>query len=119
MHVYVRSRYREATPPERELNCIFSRAIARYARSLGHHAYSPLANAKWWEPETQSKRDYEMARCIRKVKSMKKKGDMIFFTPNWQMTSAGMADEYKAANVDIVYVSYEQIEPFMPRRFRK
>jgi len=50
---------------------------------------------------------------------MKKKGDMIFFTPNWQMTSAGMADEYKAANVDIVYVSYEQIEPFMPRRFRK
>jgi hypothetical protein len=78
-----------------------------------------MANAKWWEPETEEKREYEMARCIRKIKSLKKKGDLVYFTPNWQTTSAGMVDEYTVANADIVYVSYKQIEPFMPRRFRK
>ncbi len=117
MKAYIRSRYAAKTAPERRLNCILSTAIAKYARAQGYDAYSPLANAPWYKDETPEERAKEMEGCLKKIDSYD--GDFVFITPDWQETSAGMIEESRRApEARIIYVSYKDIEPFMPKEWR-
>jgi hypothetical protein len=117
MKAYIRSRYSAKTSPERRLNCIFSVAIAKYARSIGYDAYSPLANAPWWEDETPKQRAAEMDSCLKKIDSYN--GDFVFITPDWQETSRGMIEELRhSPETRIIYVSYKDIESFMDKEWR-
>jgi len=111
-YAYACSRYHAATPPERELNCKFNKAIAKYALKLGYFAYCPLQDAKWWETETLEKRTEELEKCFEVIRGM---GDRVtFFVPKWQERSAGMVAELRL-NIEapIVYVTYDQIKEYM------
>jgi len=111
-YAYACSRYHAATPPERELNCKFNKAIAKYAISLGYYGYSPLMEALWWEDETPEKRTEELNNCFETIRGMG--SQVTFFVPDWQERSAGMVAEMRL-NIEapIVYVTYDQIKEYM------